>query len=488
MPIQSNIRDNHARGTVADFLRAEIKPNAKISVVSAYFTVHAYKQLQEPLDKIGSMRFLFGEPAFLDPLDSEHTQSKSFTLQDDGLTLDQALGQRRNARDCAAWIRRNNVEIRSVVRPDFLHGKLYFVERNGGEVQRAISGSSNFTVNGLGLKPKNEKGIAGNFELNLVVDGTNDKTDLLEWFDELWEHPLVAPATAPVLAYLEEAYADRDPDFVYRKTLLHLFGDAAHREAAQDEITEQTLENTDIWRALYEFQKHGVKGIINRIAAHGGCVLADSVGLGKTFSALAVIKYYELKATQKARVLVLCPKKLEENWRVYLDGANSKYNPFPGDGFSYTLLAHTDLTRESGSNNGVALADVRWDNYDLVVIDESHNLRNRKSSRYEKLMQSVVKEGKGTKFLLLSATPVNVDLSDLHNQIALFSGDDDAAFRESLGIRNLKTTLKEAQKAFIKWSLLPRRGAHGQCFVGRVATGVFSFARRRFHRAFAPAD
>ena len=258
-----------------------------------------------------------------------------------------------------------------------------------------------------------------------------------------------------MLAYLEEAYADRDPDFVYRKTLLHLFGDAAQREAAQDEITEQTLENTDIWRALYEFQKHGVKGIINRIAAHGGCVLADSVGLGKTFSALAVIKYFELKATQKARVLVLCPKKLEENWRVYLDGANSKYNPFPDDGFSYTLLAHTDLTRESGSNNGVALADVRWDNYDLVVIDESHNLRNRKSSRYEKLMQSVVKEGKGTKFLLLSATPVNVDLSDLHNQIALFTGDDEAAFHESLGIRNLKTTLKEAQKAFIKWSLLP---------------------------------
>ena len=146
---------------------------------------------------------------------------------------------------------------------------------------------------------------------------------------------------------------------------------------------------------------------------------------------------------------------MEENWRVYLDGANSKYNPFPDDGFSYTLLAHTDLTRESGQNNGVDLKNVRWDNYDLVVIDESHNLRNRKSSRYEKLMEAVVKGGKGTKFLLLSATPVNVDLSDLHNQIALFSGDDDAAFRESLGIRNLKTTLKEAQKAFIKWSLLP---------------------------------
>ncbi len=453
MSISSNIRDNHTRGAVADFLRAEIKENAKLSVVSAYFTVHAYQRLHESLDKIGSMRFLFGEPAFLDNLDSDHVQSKSFTLSDQGLTLDQALNGRANARACADWIRRNNVEIRSVKRPDFLHGKLYFVER--GEVQRAISGSSNFTVNGLGLKQKNGVGVQGNFELNLVVDGDNDKRDLLKWFDELWDHELVGPAREQVLAYLEEAYADRDPDFVYRKTLLHLFGEAAQREAAQDELTVETLENTAIWRALYEFQKHGVKGIINRIAAHGGCVLADSVGLGKTFSALAVIKYFELKATQKARVLVLCPKKLEENWRVTLDGANSKYNPFPDDGFSYTLLAHTDLTREGGTNNGVDLANVRWDNYDLVVIDESHNLRNRKSSRYEKLMEAVVKGGKGTKFLLLSATPVNVDLSDLHNQIALFTGDNDGAFRDTLGIRNLKTTLKDSQKAFIKWSLLP---------------------------------
>ena len=451
----SNIRDNHDRGTVADFLRTEIEEGAKLSVVSAYFTVHAYQQLREPLDKIGSMRFLFGEPAFLDNLDSEHNQSKSFALTDSGLTLDQSLGGRANARACAAWIKHNNVEIRSVKRPDFLHGKLYFAELYDGKVQRAITGSSNFTVNGLGLKPRDDKGIAGNFELNMVVDGDNDKRDLLRWFDFLWDHPLVGPATEQVLAYLNEAYADRDPDFVYRKTLLHFFGEAAQREAQQDEETVQTLEDTAIWRALYQFQQHGVKGIINRIAAHGGCVLADSVGLGKTFSALAVIKYFEIKATQKSRVLVLCPKKLEENWRVYLDGANSKYNPFPDDGFSYTLLAHTDLTRESGINNGVDLANVRWDNYDLVVIDESHNLRNRKSAKYEKLMQEVVKGGKGTKFLLLSATPVNVDLSDLHNQIALFSGDDEGAFRESLGIRNLKTTIKDSQKAFVKWSVLP---------------------------------
>ena len=455
MSFPSNIRDNHDRGAVADFLRAEIKEGAKLSVVSAYFTVHAYQRLHESLDKIGSMRFLFGEPAFLDNLDSEHVQSKSFALSDAGLTLDQALGGRANARACAEWIKGNNVEIRSVKRPDFLHGKLYFVERNDGEVQRAITGSSNFTVNGLGLREKDDKGIAGNFELNLVVDGDNDKRDLLRWFDTLWNHELVGPAREQVLAYLEEAYADRDPDFVYRKTLLHLFGEAAEREAAQDEVTVKTLEHTDIWCALYQFQQHGVKGIINRIAAHGGCVLADSVGLGKTFSALAVIKYFELKATQKARVLVLCPKKLEENWRVYLDGANSKYNPFPDDGFSYTLLAHTDLTRAGGTNNGVDLASVRWDNYDLVVIDESHNLRNRKSAKYEKLMREVVRGGKGTKFLLLSATPVNVDLSDLHNQIALFSGDDETAFRESLGIKNLKTTIKESQKAFLKWSVLP---------------------------------
>ncbi len=470
--LPSNIRDNHERGSVAEFLTSNITGGDKLSVMSAYFTIHAYHALSHKLNGIDSMRFLFGEPAFLDNLDSEHTQSKRFTLSDHGLTLDERIGGRARAKACAAWIRERNVEIRSVKRPDFLHGKLYFIER--GEVRRAISGSSNFTVSGLGLKKGHASGSTasgstaadgadgkagpanqGNFELNLVVDSDSDKRDLLKWFDELWNHPLVGDARAQVLAYLEEAYADRDPDFVYQKTLLALFGAAGEREGVQGTEVVGTLENTDIWRALYQFQQHGVKGIISRIAAHGGCVLADSVGLGKTFSALAVIKYFELKATQKARVLVLCPKKLEENWRVYQSHVASKYNPFPDDAFSFTLLAHTDLSRERGLSSGVRLEDVRWDNYDLVVIDESHNLRNRKGARYEKLMRDVSKGGKGTKFLLLSATPVNVDLSDLGAQIALFNGDDNAAFNESLGIRNLKTTLKDAQKAFIKWSLLP---------------------------------
>lgn len=450
------IRDNHKYGTVASYLQEFIKPGDKLSFVSAYFTVPAYLALREHLDSIGSMRFLFGEPRFLSNLDPDHVQSKAFALRDEGMVLENQAKLRAGARQCAEWIEKNNVEIRSVIKPDFLHGKLYFIERP--EVRKAITGSSNFTVNGLGLK-----GGKGNYELNMVVDADSTRAALLEWFNSLWddvrsdENPagLVADAREEVLQYLRELTTDRDPDFVYKKTLLTLFGAQEHERDEQDAETEQTLENTAIWNSLYEFQKHGVKAILSRINSHNGCILADSVGLGKTYSALAVIKYFELKASQKARVLVLCPKKLEENWRVYQAQANSKHNPFEDDAFTFTLLAHTDLARESGNNNGVNLQDMRWDNYDLVVIDESHNLRNRKGARYEKLMEEVVKKGKGTKFLLLSATPVNVNLTDLHNQVALFTGDDDLAFHDSLGIKNLKTLVKTAQKAFITWASLP---------------------------------
>jgi hypothetical protein len=247
----SNIRDNHERGAVAAYLRESIKPNDKLSFVSAYFTVPAYLALRETLDEIHSMRFLFGEPSFLGNLDAAHVQSKAFTLRDEGMSLEVQTKLRAGAMACAAWIERNNVEIRSVIRPDFLHGKLYFIER--GEVQKAISGSSNFTVNGLGLK-----GGKGNYELNLVVDSDNDRRDLLQWFDALWndvrttENPqgLIEDVRERVLGYLRELYTDRSPDFVYKKTLLTLFGEQASESGEQEIQIQQTLENTAIWQAL----------------------------------------------------------------------------------------------------------------------------------------------------------------------------------------------------------------------------------------------
>ena len=221
------------------------------------------------------------------------------------------------------------------------------------------------------------------------------------------------------------------------------------------------LTDTEIWKTLFEFQKDGVKGAINKIRQHNGCIIADSVGLGKTFEALAVIKYFELLNN---RVLVLCPKKLRENWTIYRAENNSELNPFLKDRFAYTVLSHTDLSRDSGMSGDINLETINWGNYDLVVIDESHNFRNNtqgkkdedgnliRKSRYQRLMEDIIQKGIKTKVLLLSATPVNNNLKDLRNQIYFFTENRDDAFLESFGIASLKNTLSAAQKTFTIWA------------------------------------
>ena len=228
-----------------------------------------------------------------------------------------------------------------------------------------------------------------------------------------------------VLNYLKQLYENHTPEFIYYKTLFHIFekflGDAGKTDA---DLGKTSLFETDIWKALFEFQKDGAKGAINKIRRHNGCIIADSVGLGKTYEALAVMKYFELK---NERVLVLCPKKLRANWTVYR--ANSLLNPFGSDRFRYDVLSHTDLSRETGHSGDINLATLNWGNYDLIVIDESHNFRNNtpgkrddegniiRKSRYQRLMDDIIKSGVRTKVLLLSATPVNNDLKDLRNQL-----------------------------------------------------------------------
>ena len=199
---------------------------------------------------------------------------------------------------------------------------------------------------------------------------------------------------------------------------------------------------------LYEFQKDGAKSVIAKLREHNGCILADSVGLGKTYTALAVIKYFELR---NERVLVLCPKKLWQNWSLYQVGNNHIQNPFPEDRFAYTLLAHTDLSRDSGMSGNVDLANLNWRNYDLVVIDESHNFRNDGGNRYKRLLDEVIKEGSKTKVLMLSATPVNTSLLDLRNQIYLMTGGREEAFENSLGVRSIRNTTAAAQREFKAW-------------------------------------
>ncbi len=459
MRLQSGIRDNHSRGKAGEYVADLLTSNTEFSIVSAYFTIQAYDALKNKLEQIERLRFLFGEPKFLSSLDRDLKASREFRLTEHGLDLGNQLSQRKLAKDCADWIKRK-VEIRSVKRTSFLHGKMYHIQND--EVAHALLGSSNFTVPGLGLR---ENG--NNVELNLVVDSNRDREDLLEWFNDWWsKDDLTEDVKEVVLSELERLYSNQAPEFIYYLTLFHIFRDFVDGERGADaDLNRIALPDTHIWQTLYAFQKDGAKAAINKIQSLNGCVLADSVGLGKTFTALAVIKYFELK---NERVLVLCPKKLRRNWTIYR--SNSALNPFDDDRFRYDVLSHTDLSRETGEVDGIDLATLNWGNYDLLVIDESHNFRNNakakqtpggknKQTRYEKLINEIVSEGIKTKVLLLSATPVNNELSDLRNQISFIAGGDvaqapsaDRAFHESLEIQSVKETTRKAQAQFTNWS------------------------------------
>ena len=455
-PFASGIRDNRERGSVGQFLREHLTKTTQASFVSAYFTIYAYYVLRDELDDIQKLRFLFGEPRFLSTIDPAKSDKKAFKIEDEGLSLGNRLEQNSVARACAAWIEKC-VEIRSIRQAGLLHGKMYHLDSQNEGVS-AIVGSSNFTVRGLGLSDN-----ANNIELNLEVQDKRDTNDLKAWFDEVWtDDSLTVDVKGEVLGYLEQLYGDNTPEFIYYKTLFHLFAQFLEEQEQNDLATQQrALQDTDIWNALFKFQRDGVKGAIGKIRKHGGCILADSVGLGKTYEALAVIKYFEQR---NHRVLVLCPKKLRENWTVYLASNNSELNPFTKDRFAYTVLSHTDLSRDSGFAGDINLETFNWGAYDLLVIDESHNFRNNtkgkrdeegniiRKSRYERLLEDIVQSGAKTKVLLLSATPVNNDLKDLRNQLYFITEGREDAFLPSLGIANLKETLAQAQRTFTKWA------------------------------------
>ncbi len=440
--IHSNLRDNHQRGTVGAFLQQTIKPDASLSVVTAYFTIYAFGELQKSLSEIKQLRLLFGEPQFIKSLDPSKTTYQAFALgQDNGLTpLANHLQQSRVAQDCAKWIR-DKVTIKSIRQANFLHGKMYHIDNHG--IVSAIVGSSNFTVPGLGL------GKTNNVELNLIASDDRDKEELKAWFDNLWQdNSLVEDVTEKVLEYLAQLYLPNPPEWIYFKTLYHLFGQHLEvQKQSAEQIAQSTLHQTPLWNRLYQFQQDGVTVILAKLSRYHGCIVADSVGLGKTFEALAVIRHFEL---QRRRVLVLCPKKLSQNWLRYI---RRNQNPLADENFRYTLLAHTDLNRTSGkSESGEDLATFDWGLYDLVVIDESHHFRNQ-TSRYELLMEKVLTKlsGDKTKVLLLSATPVNNNLRDLRNQLYLFTEGQENGFEDTLGIKNLKDTFGVAQKRVNEW-------------------------------------
>lgn len=502
MTIESSLRDNKNRGKVGDFLKDNIKENSDLSIVSAYFTIYAYEKLKEQLNNINHLNFLFGEPTFIKSLDPTKVNKRDFKIEDDKLLIptESRLTQKSIAKECSDWIEQK-VDIKSMVKPNFLHGKMYHVTHQS-TVEKAILGSSNFTVNGLGL------GSSPNIELNMVVDNDRDRADLKAWFNDLWNDKtgLVEDVKAQVLKYLEQLYIENEPEFIYFKTLFHIFENYLDEQQKGGLLTGQTgFFESEIWNMLYEFQKDGVKGAINKILKHNGCIIADSVGLGKTFEALAVIRYFELL---NYRVLVLCPKKLSGNWTIYQSSQNNTLNPFTKDKFNYSVLYHTDLGRENGKSdaNGIDLENFNWGAYDLIVIDESHNFRSNpmdktkqngetRMNRSKWLMEKIIKSGVKTKVLLLSATPVNNNLRDLRNQISLITeGKNDAMF-DTTQIKDIALALKNAQTLFTLWADKKNQNRTVKQLIERLDSSFFklldelTIARSRKHiKSFYKAE
>ena len=431
------IVDNHDQ-TVAQHLRAQLADSSRFSFVSAYFSIYGFELLASELAKLKDTRVLLGEPSSIDSLDPGEKEPMAFGLTEDGLAPLHTTTQKALAHECAEWFKSDAVDVRTMRRSNFLHGKMYLSDQAG------IIGSSNFTRNGLG------EGQNPNLEINLSVSVRETLDELRTWFDRVWgDDRLTKDATQDVLAALERLHREYSPRFVYFKSLFELLKDRIDSEQdSNQQMEDNHLFDSEIWNALYEFQKDGAKSVIARLKRHSGCILADSVGLGKTYTALAVIKYHELR---NERVLVLCPRKLRENWALYPSHFGHRDNPFVGDRFGYTLLSHTDLSRDGGKVGDIDLEKFNWGAYDLVVIDESHNFRNDGGTRYERLLAEVIKDGAKTKVLMLSATPVNTTLLDLRNQVYLITEKNEAHFHSDLQIGSVSRVLGDAQRAFKKW-------------------------------------
>ena len=310
----------------------------------------------------------------------------------------------------------------------------------------AIHGSATISPIGLGDIGSNS------LQMNMGLTDTESSQQLLTWFDSIWADEINSKSIKKeLIEKLDYIAADQPANIVYFLTLFNLFKDFLEDIDEENIIRSKTgFKDTIVWNKLYKFQKDGVLGAIDKLEKHNGCIIADSVGLGKTFEALAVIKYYELR---NDRVLVLCPKKLRDNWTMYI--INDKRNLLASDRFNYDVLNHTDLSRSKGYSGEINLETLNWNNYDLIVIDESHNFRNNPNkaegkTRYERLLNDVIRSGVKTKVLMLSATPVNNRMNDLKNQVAFITEGQDTAFNE-VGIKSIESTLKLAQKQFNQW-------------------------------------
>ncbi|WP_400077129.1 helicase-related protein [Winogradskyella sp. R77965] len=436
--------NTYTKKTLGETLIQNIKENDKASIIAAYFTIYGFHELKKELSKIDNLKLILSSGLFT------YEDRQFFTDLTTDINGDRyeyrfknQLNIHKIAQECADWVKAKT-EIKSTKIPGVIGTNLIHLE---GEKLTGINiSTSNLSASDLGFAP-NDK-----ITMNTVTHDPEVTQQMLNFFNQNWNNEaLMSDVKKDVLEQLELAYKDNTPSSVYYFTLYNIFKDYLVDLDEEKIIKTKTgFKDTLVWNKLYKFQKDGVLGTIDKVEKYGGCILADSVGLGKTFQALAVIKYYELR---NDRVLVLCPKKLRDNWTVYT--LNDKRNILAEDRFNYDVLNHTDLNRERGLSGEINLETINWGNYDLVVIDESHNFRNNnprrdRETRYGKLMNHIIKAGVKTKVLMLSATPVNNRMNDLKNQVAFITEGQETAFSE-FGIDNINHVMKIAQTQFNKW-------------------------------------
>jgi len=426
---------NTGMDRVIDLIRPHFQPGNQLGCVTPSLSLYAFAEMREALSVLDRVQLI------LPPDDA--------TLEFLGTEGDRAARNRLQARwlanQCAKWIT-GKVDLRRASGP--VPQAAAVVRKPDATPAQGVLGSFAFSTAGLGLTPGNP------LSLIQASESTAEAAQLALWFDQQWASLPGDSASSgrdALVNALRSIGEHRDPFTVYTLILHHLFrdsGDAMDEERIVKSATG--IRNTVVWKKLFKFQRDGVVGAIDKLNRFGGCIIADSVGLGKTFEALAIIKYHELR---NDRVLVLAPKRLRDNWTLYK--ANDKRNVLAADRFNYDVLNHTDLSRDDGASGDIDLSHVNWGNYDLVVIDESHNFRNKsthkgKESRYDRLMRRIIQEGVKTRVLMLSATPVNNRLADLRNQIAFVTEGDDAALLAH-GIASIEATTRKAQAQFNRW-------------------------------------
>lgn len=446
---------NNTTKTLKDDLSSEIKQGSKVSIAAACFSIYAFQELKKQLSQIDELRFIFTSPTFVtEKADKERREfyiprlnrERSLYGTEFEIKLRNELTQKAIARECAEWIKRK-VTFKSNVSDKSIQGQIVVDDVGYTPI-------NNFTTVELGCEK-------GNVISTTIVKDESLARTLLADFNEIWNDSKVLQAvTDEVIDSITAAYGENAPDFIYFITLYNIFNEFLE-DVSEDVLPNEAtgFKESKIWGMLYNFQRDAALAIINKLEKYNGCILADSVGLGKTFTALAVIKYYE---NRNKSVLVLCPKKLTNNWNTYKD--NYVNNPIAADRLRYDVLYHTDLNRTHGTSNGLDLGRLNWGNYDLVVIDESHNFRNggklvenpdeeTKDNRYVTLMKKVIRAGVKTKVLMLSATPVNNRFNDLKNQLALaYEGHTDYIDEKLNTTRSIDEIFRNAQRAFNTWS------------------------------------